>query len=284
MNNMTQKHLLVYGIADQKKAELDLLTAQVNQAQYAVAQQQVIVNSLSAKSNQFNSFLAQAEADQATALSNFNLVKDAMSSVRALEAGAKLAHRQTDAATDGASMVSAKMAELINKLIFSVEIIDKLAQLINKQKSINPLVPDNLITFLAKATTDANNAVALTLTALQSCYAAEATLLESQSAMKLGDDQTNELKVKMEQGWNSPKECTTATACSCGFTDSNDGIVSLLYRAYQTASANYQSALQDNNSVTKQLTYAQEQLAAATTMLNSYQSGLAAATAAAYAA
>jgi hypothetical protein len=51
MNNMTQKHLLVYGIADQKKAELDLLTAQVNQAKYEVAQQQVIVNSLVVKSN-----------------------------------------------------------------------------------------------------------------------------------------------------------------------------------------------------------------------------------------
>jgi hypothetical protein len=284
MNNMTQKHLLVYGIADQKKAELDLLTAQVNQAKYEVAQQQVIVNSLVVKSNQFNLFLAQADADQATALSNFNLVKDVMSSVKALVVGAKLAHHQTDAATEGICKVSAKMAELINKLIFSVEIIDKLVQLINKQKSINPLVPDSLITFLSKATADANNAVALTLTALQSCYAAEATLLESKSAMKLGDDQANELKDKMEQGWNSPKECTTATACNCGFTDSNDGIVSLLYRAYQTASTNYKDALQDNNSVTRQLSYAQEQLAAVTTMLNSYQSGLAAATAAAYAA
>lgn len=284
MNNMTQEHLLAYGIADQKKAELDLLTAQVNQAQYAVAQQQVIVNSLVAKSNQFNSFLAQADADQATALANFNLVKDAMSSVNALVAGAKFALRQTDAASDGVCKVSAGVAELINKLIFSVEIIDKLAQLINKQKSINPLVPDSLIAFLSKATTDANNAVALTLTALQSCYAAETTLLESLSAMKLGDDQATKLKAKMEQGWNSPKECTSAAACNCGFTDGSDGIVSLLYRAYQTASLNYKAALQDSNSVTKQLTYAQAQLADATTMLNSYQSGLAAATAAAYAA
>lgn len=284
MNIMTQKHLLVYGIADQKKAELDLLSAQVNQAQYAVAQQQVIVNSLVAKSNQFNAFLTQADADQATALSNFNLVKEVMSSVKALVAGAKLAHHQTDAAAEGILKVSARMAELINKLIFSVEIIDKLAQLINKQKSINPLVPDSLITFLSKATSDANNAVALTLTALQSCYAAEATLLESKSVMKLGDGQANELKDKMEQGWNSQKECKHVAECNCGFTDSSDGIVALLSHAYRTASANYQDALQDNNSVTKQLTYAQEQLAAATTMLNSYQSGLAAATAAAYAA
>lgn len=284
MNNMTQKHLLVYGIADQKKAELDLLTSQVNQAQYAVAQQQVIVNSLVAKSNQFNAFLTQAGANQATALSNFNLVKDAMSGVKALVAGAKLAHHQTDAATDGACKVSVGMADLIGKLIFSVEIIDKLAQLINKQKSINPLVPDSLIAFLSKATTDANNAVALTLTALQSCYAAEATLLESKNAMKLGDDQAHELKAKMEQGWNAPKESTTAVSCNFGFGDDSDGIVSLLHRAYKMASENYHDALQDNNSVTKQLTYAQEQLAAATTMLNSYQAGLAAATAAAYAA
>lgn len=284
MNNMTQKHLLVYGIADQKKAELDLLTSQVNQAQYSVAQQQVIVNSLVAKSNQFNAFLTQAGANQATALSNFDLVKDAMSGVKALVAGAKLAHHQTDAATDGACKVSVGMADLIGKLVFSVEIIDKLAQLINKQKSINPLVPDSLIAFLAKATTDANNAVALTLTALQSCYAAEATLLESKSAMKLGDDQAHKLKAKMEQGWNAPKESTTAVACNFGFGADSDGIVSLLYRAYQSASENYQNALQDNNSVTKQLAYAQEQLAAATTMLNSYQAGLAAATAAAYAA
>lgn len=283
MNNMTQKHL-VYGIADQKKAELDLLTAQVNQAQYEVVQQQVIVNSLAAKSNQFSSFLTQADANQATALSNFNLVKDAMSSVKSLVASTKLANQQTGAATEGICKVSGKMAELINKLIFSVEIIDKLAQLINKQKTINPLVPDSLITFLSKATADANNAVALTLTALQSCYAAEATLLESKSAMKLGDDQANDLKAKMEQGWNPQKECITTTDCLFGFTDNSDGVVSLLYRAYQSASDKYQAALWDNNSVTKQLTYAQEQLAEATTLLNSYQAGLAAATAAAYAA
>lgn len=284
MNNMTQQHLLVYGIADQKKAELDLLTAQVNQAQYLVAQQQVIVNSLVAKSSQFNSFLAQADADQASALSNLNLVKDAMSSVKALVAGAKLAHQQTNAATFGIVSVSEKMAELINKLVFAVEIIDKLAQLINKQKSINPLVPDSLIAFLSKATTDANNAVALTLTALQSCYAAEAVLLESHGSMKLGDAQVNELKARMEHGWNAAKESLAAAECNCGLTDDCDGILSLLYRAYQTASENYELALQDNNSVTKQLVYAQEQLVTATTMLNSYQAGLAAATAAAYAA
>ena len=66
--------------------------------------------------------------------------------------------------------------------------------------------------------------------------------------------------------------------------DDSTGIQELLTKAYTEAIDQYDLALKGNSRVTEQLEYAQAQLATATTNLNSFKSGLAAATAAAFAA
>lgn len=285
MNTMTINALAI-GVVYKEKARLDGLAIQVAEAQYEVDQYQAIVQAQTAKSLQFNDFLTAAEANKATALTNLNLAIDVDSSVSSLCSSTGLALKQTGTATNEIKRVSGEMATLINKLIFSVELIERFGQLINKQKSSNPLIPDSLISFMAKATTDANNAVALTLTALQSCYAAEATSQRSQEVITLENDQVTELKATIEQQTLPPGVTGLAPdgRFMVGLTPDGTGVLALVQQAYDQASEKYNQALANVNIVNQQLAYAQSALATATTSLNSYKAGLAAATASAYAA
>ncbi len=276
---------LVRGIADTKKAEIDSLTDQVSSAEYEVVQLQVVVTSLTAKSNQFNAFLAQADANKTTGLNNLNLAKDTLSSVKSLLTSAASAQTQTNSAAVSVGVASSQISVLINKLIFSVDIIDKLTQLINKQKSINPLIPDDLIKYLTKATTDANTAVATSLIALTSCYAAEATALESQNITDLEFSQIEGLYKKMTIGeLQSSTVALNKDTFVYAPVESSTGVMALLHQGYTAAVTAYEKALTANNMVTRQLEHAQANLDSATVQLNSLKAGLAAATAAAYAA
>ncbi|MDF3126596.1 hypothetical protein [Rheinheimera sp. 1928-s] len=288
MNNMTINSLAV-GIVYKEKATLDGLAMQVAEAQYEVDQYQAIVDAETAKSIQFNDYLTAAEANKTAALTNLNLAIDIDSSVKALCTSTGLALKQTGTATGEIKRVSGEMATLINKLIFTVELIDRFGQLVNKQKLSNPLIPDTLISFMAKATADANNAVALTLVALQSCYVAEATSLRSQQIIALENDQVTTLKSTIErQALVSGLQDVTGLVVDgnfiVGFTPDCTGVLALVRQAYDKASEKYNQALANVNIVNQQLAYAQSALATATTSLNSYKAGLAAATAAAYAA
>lgn len=288
MNNMTINSLAV-GIVYKEKATLDWLAMQVAEAQYEVDQYQAIVDAETAKSAQFNDYLTAAEANKTAALTNLNLAIDIDSSVKALCTSTGLALKQTGTATTEIKQVSGEMATLINKLIFTVELIDRFGQLVNKQKLSNPLIPDTLISFMAKATADANNAVALTLVALQSCYVAEATSLRSQQIITLENEQVTTLKSTIErQAQLSGLQDMTGLRVDgnfiVGFTPDCTGVLALVRQAYDKASEKYNQALANVTIVNQQLAYAQSELVTATTSLNSYKAGLAAATAAAYAA
>ncbi len=265
-------------IAASKKADLSKLSMQVKEANNSVHEKQAIVTALSLKASQFNIFLTEADADKAKALANLGMAQDVAASVASLASSSKEADHQTTKALSKSQDTSKQIAAMVPKLVFSVEIIDKLSNLLNRQKASNPLIPDLLMSYLAKANTDANNAVAATLTALQSCYAAEATLQEAANITTLENQQVATLKQQIEQS-SQPAQGSAQEPAQALL-----GILPLLKNAYDTALKNYQSALDDNNSVTKQLAHAQTDLAAATTQLSSLQAGLAAATAAAYAA
>ena len=278
---MAQQYL-IKNVADLKQADIQQLTKQVELAQNRVTQGQAIVDALQAKSNQFAGFLGQATDNKASAEANYKLARDMADSLDSLSANFARTGKKTEVASKDAEDVAKNSARLISKLIFSVEVIGKVGQLINKQKAINPQLPDTLIGFMARAATNANSAVALTLTALQSCYAAESTLLESAGVMRLSSKQAGELKKVFEQGWQrhdaSTPAATTATATGAS------GVAALLLQVSEQAVHNYKRARWDNDSVSGQLAFAQTQLALAVMDLGSYQAGLRAATAAAYAA
>lgn len=263
-------------IADKKNSELHALSGLVTQSQFDVARKQAILTSLQAKASHFGQVLAQADADQQAALANLNLGKDVLSSASSLAVNMKKATGKCAEASNGATTVARDMAKLVGKLILAVEFINKVGQLVNKQKSNNPMVPDKLVENMSKAATAANNAVALTLTALQSCYLAEATLLESRNVLALGATQSQDLSTRMTSGWNAQSGKVTLP----GVDGAGAGVVALLQQAYDDAKGRYSAALAGKDIVTKQLSHAQLQLDDAMLMLNSYQSGLAAATAA----
>ena len=270
---------LAIGIVYTEKAQLDFLATQVAEAQYEVNQQQALVDALQSKSSQFAAFLTEANNNKQTALANLDLAKNIDASINSLSNSTTLAKDQSVKAVAATIKISADMAILINKLIFAVEIINRFGQLVNKQKSSNPLVPDSLISTMAKASTDANNAVALTLTALQSCYAAEATSLRAQQVVDLQNTQMTSLKTQFEL-----VDSDTSVMANGGSTQDKFGLLALSKQAYDTFEQKYQQALADNTMVNKQLAHAQQMLVQATTSLSSYQAGLAAATAAAFAA
>ncbi len=275
---------LAYGVAYVEMAKINLLTTQVQDATYSVTENQAIVAALSDKLAQFNGYLTEATNNRSNSLNMLNAVKDMHSNVNSLASNVSLANKQTNKATFGISSVAQEMSDLVNKLIFSTELIEKFGQIVNKQKQINPLIPDSLISLISKATTDANKAISLTLVALQSAYAAEATSLAAQSLGNLEDSQAQALLQKITVNANPHKDKPTLPELPVSLTAQGSGILALMQANYADSNQAYNQALHAVNMVTTQLNHAQAALDAANTQLSSYSAGLAAATAAAYAA
>lgn len=272
------------GTADSKKSDIDALTNKITNTQYEVDQLQSLVDALSTKAGKFAAFLSAADANKNTALTNLNLVTDAVNKVKNLSDNANLAMLQTKKAAVQIVSTSDHVSLLINKLILSVEVIDQLTKFVNKQKTLNPLIPDELITLLTKATTDANNAVATTLTALTSCYAAEATVLEADKITILEAKQAKALYEKMTVMAKPKEDEPGLLSFIMSLGDDATGILALLQNAYNQSVTIYEQELIANSAVTAQLEFAQSQLSKATTKLNSLKAGLAASQAAAFAA
>lgn len=281
---MNSRNTLVYGVAYVEMADINLLTTQVQQATYLVNENQVVVASLGAKLDQYNGYLTEATNNRNTALAMLNAVKDMYNNVNSLATNVSMAKKQTDTAMAGIGEVAAGMSDLINKLIFSTEIIEKFGLVVNKQKQINPLIPDTLIALISKAASDANKAIALTLVALQSTYAAQSTVLETQSLTNLENDQAQQLLNKVKQNANLNGDKPTASRFQCNLCADGPGILALMQLNYKNANDAYNASLDNVNMVGMQLAAAQARLDAANTELSSCTAGLAAATAAAYAA
>lgn len=191
MNTMTNMHI---GVAAQKNAEIESLTNKVNAALYKVDELTAVVQSLTTKQSHFAQLLTQADSKKATALNHFNQVKLVATNITELQRYSAVVNTQTCNANAAVCATSETMATLINQLIFSVDVIEKLAGFVNRQKAVNKVIPDELITVLNTATTDANSAVALTLTALQSSYASVSSADEAKSVSDLELQQSNDLE------------------------------------------------------------------------------------------
>lgn len=265
-----------YGITEKKKAELDSLKNQVIDAGAIVQQQQIIVNSLNEKATRYQGYLLVADANRTHALSNKNLIDQVVQNAYDLGYNSRNAFNMTAASSNNTTLVAENISDLINKLIYSVEIINKLSNLVIRKKALNPLISDDLISRINTAGTDANNAVALTLIALKSTLAAEASILESEAAITLENKQATKLYLTLtdEKSIDAPLSPQPVTDTS---------IRALLYNAYKNSQIAYDKANTANDETARQLNYASTNLSKAQIRLQSLQSGLAAATAAALA-
>ncbi|WP_350313829.1 hypothetical protein OHJ28_10755 [Dickeya fangzhongdai] len=182
------------GIAEKKNAEIEALTNQVNSAQYRVNELTSVVTALTAKQAYFASLLSDADTKKDTALAHLNQAKSLVANVEELRRYSQQVQQQTEKSRNKVKDTTDDIAVLIEQLIFSVDVIEKLSGFVNRQKAANNVIPDDLVTVLNQATTDANSAVALTLTALQSSYATAASADEAGSISSLEFRQASQLR------------------------------------------------------------------------------------------
>jgi len=262
-----------YGVTERKKAELDHLANLVLDAQYEVQQLQAIVTSLTEKSNKFQVALAGATADKAHALDNRNLLDAVVQNANSLLQNSDIAFTETVMADVSTKNTASAVKSLIDKLIYSAEIINKLSTIVIRKKALNPLISDDLVSRITTAGNDANNAVALTLVALQAAFTTQASNMESEAAASLAYIQALQLYETLTG--TDYKGNTTQNVATC--------LKTLLYTAYDHAEVTYKHAHRANKDTLLQLNAASVNLVQAQISLNSLQASLAAGNAAALA-
>lgn len=260
------------GITERKKAELDQLSNEVLDAQYTADQLQAIVNSLTEKSAKFAAFLANAEQDRQQAISNKNMLDALVQSAFNLRSNSEVAFTTVVLADSKTKEVAIGIKKVIDRLIYSAEVIDKLSNLIARNKAANPLISNDLVNLITQAGKDANAAVALALVALNSTFASQASSLEAEAVSSLEYIQSMKL-YEILTGTNNKGEKWHNESC----------LETLVNKANSNAETAYQIALQANIDTLKQLNEATADLSKAQIQLKSLQSGLAAANAAAFA-
>lgn len=289
----------MYGVTERKKEELDALTLQVLDAQQQVDQYQAIVASLTAKLSSFNAMLATADANRTGALNNKNTVDQVVQNYSDLLNASTNAFTAMAMADQQTKQLTQHISKLINKLIYSAEVINKLGTYVVRKKATNPLVSDELVSLLATAGTDANNAVALTLVALKSVFSAQASSMESEAAFALEyvqaqtlyytitgtSPQTKSLPLKpasvVKKDAKDPNLVNLLPAPS--EAEERKSLQGLLHEAYDTAVDNYKKMSKAVELTQQQLNSAQISLNEAQSNLQSLQLGLAAGNAAALA-
>ena len=278
----TQSISTRYGVTEKKKQELDRLTQEVLNAEGTVEEYQAIVNSLTEKLTKLQAELASAKTNKETALSNKDSVDTVVDNAKNLLKNAEIVVGEISQANGSIRDTAIETNSLINKLIYAAEIVNKLANLVIRKKATNPLISDELITMVTQAQADANNAVALTLIALESVFASQATTSESVAAAELEKDQVEklyELLINGDMELKKPDDATTSTTTDM----ENNSIKAYLYEAYTIASTMYEEVLAATNDTSNQLNNSKASLNKAQVKLASLQAGLAAANAAALA-
>ncbi len=262
-----------YGITERKKAEIDSLTLQVQDAEYQVELYQSIVNAMTEKTAYFQNLLNTADNTRTQALSNQKLVSQLAYNENILVKNSGIAFNEIEKAEAKTDVLAVNVKIVMDKLIYCVEVINKLSIIVTRKKAVNPLISDELITMLATAGKDANNVVSLALVALKSTFAAQASNMESKAAIELGYIQSQDmLKLLTDVNVNITKNKTN-----------NVSLFTLLNTAYEDAKNNYDVIEEALTRATRNLNAAQKDLNKAQVNLASLQAGLAAANAAAIA-
>ncbi|MFT3795820.1 hypothetical protein [Flavobacterium sp.] len=258
-----------YGVTEYKKRELDSITRKVLNAENKVTQLEAIVTALTQKSNMFQGFLDSADANRAQALSNMNLVDAVVKNAQDLKDNSSIALDEMTAAIGKTGDVAQNAKAVIGKLIYTADSINKLAGLIVRKKAQNYLISDELVSMITTAGADANNAVALQLTALKAAFAAQSSNQDAEAACALEYSQAIRLY-----------DVLTTNA---GTDVPGSSLQQLLHQANDQAQKDYAQALSAFTETLNQLEFKTTELNKAQTNLKSLQLGLAAANAAALA-
>ncbi len=268
-----------YGVTEAKKAELDALSIDVMNAQDKVMQLQSVVDSLTEKSNTFKADLSASVTSLDVATKNQSDLANIINMAKNLKDNSEIAFNEVNSADQRTKQLALKVREVMLELIYSAEVIDKLQNLIIRKKALNPLISDDLVNMITKAGTDANNAVALMLVALNSTFTAQASIIEARAAtgLELGES------ISLYNSLNEPANADGTLNEKSTNKNDLEKIRVLINNAYNSAVTANKTASDAVDSVTKQLNTANAQLMQAQIKLQSLEAGYAAANAAALA-
>lgn len=263
--------------ADHKAAEIQALRDSIRGAQHEVRPLQAAVTALSAKAATVAGFLAQAEASLASAADHLETGRQIVNRCRALSQSTGILRTQVALAQHSTDASALQTAQLLSKLIRTLEVIDRLGSLVNKATATGQPTPEALISAVAKAAAGGHVAVDLALRALASSQAAAAAGVAAQHCIATGtaDDQAR---------------AGRPTGDACLRTSGADGadlaagaacLLALLRCSHDQQQRGHRQALAARRAVAAQLDDAQSRLDAASTRLNALTAGLAAAQAAA---
>lgn len=250
--------------ASTEKAKFDELAIQVMDAQFEVDQFEAIVASLTQKKDNYQGFLTEAQNNRAQALNNKTLADQLIQSALDLKNTSKTAYNEIAPVAEKMKLLSTGIETLTDKLIYAAAVLNTLSNEVMRKKALNPLISDDLINKINQAGNDANNAVALTLVALQSTLAAVALNMETEAAIELEYTQSVNLYETLTGG-------ASGNAPSIGPS---------LDKAYRNADVYYLQAGKSLNMISEELNAAQANLNKAQVKLVALQSELAAANAA----
>ncbi len=274
-----------YGITEKKKSEIDNLVLQVLDAQHEVDQFQAIVTSLAQKLNNFQGYLAVADNNRTLALNNKNMKDQLVQSAQDLQANSGIAFDEVTLANAKSKQLARLLKKVMDELIYCVDVVNKLSNLVISKKAVNPLISDELVTLVGIAGNDANNAVALTLVALKSTFAVQASNLEAEGAGALQYQQSISLYNALTFVIHKTSDIVISRVPSNipVIKKIPQSISTLLDTAYDNAKTTFEQMQKACNITTIQLSRATSALNKAQVQLRSLQSGLNAANAAALA-
>lgn len=274
-----------YGITEKKKAELDALKLKVLDAGYEVDQYIAIEASLNDRLNTLQSSLVAAENNRTLTLNNRNIFDQLLQSALDLNNNSEIALQEMQRANGKTKALSEKIRTVMDMLIYSAEIINKLSLLVSKKKDVNPLISDELLRRVNQAGVDANTAVASTLVALKSAFAASAANTEAEATTALGYVQSVALYQMLIRTETQPRHKKNEEVTGPESKDDTKAVSlkALLYQAYSRAKLQYDRTQTACITTTQQLNEVRGLLNKAQIKLKSLQSGLAAANAAALA-
>ncbi|WP_299683504.1 hypothetical protein [uncultured Dokdonia sp.] len=259
----------IFGVVEVKKENIKTLESEILAAQNTLGKQQAIVGALKTKSVRIEKDLAISETNKNNALTTKNLLNTVMLQVEELLANSKEVAVQTEDATSKINEVSQTITMVTRKLIYAAELSTKLSNLVIRKKAVDPLISDELISLVTTASVDANNAVSLTLTALNSIFTAQTPTINSDAIVVLENKQVTQLY-----------ESLTASHIHKIGDTSEKNIKQCIDQVYENTLDQYTSTLAASTDITKQLHHAKADLATAKTNLESLEAALAAANAA----
>ena len=277
-------------VSAKKINKIEALKRQVNDAAKRVALAEVKYNSLVEKANTFTELYQEAEATRQTTESYWILFLKIKSSLHALQQTSD----ETDLVAVDALYDLRQLVVQWNKVtkdtIKAAEVIQLMAETIEKRKASNPLISDDLVNDASTAALDAEKTVKVVIAALRDTLRALASATQAKNSMELTNFYIEEASIRLLANAErlDGKKPNLASIQKLGISETEQKAIEnyqpdhkslelSLYNTLQAAHQNVSKALVASENANKEVNVAKEELARAEAKLSTLEAALAAA-------